>query len=156
MTTILIFSHLFCLALGSALTLIGMRALRSVAVVVEAPPSGFDSDPMMDVDAEEVEFDNTSTGLSAVVPPEDIAAFADYWRRYARVGDTGPERIALRTVARGTGGTIAAQGIALPNSGYPLSDQEVEAMLADCFAPPYAEENAVTGALNHPRTDTGD
>ena len=158
MTTILIFSHLFCLALGSALTLIGMRALRSVAVVVEAPPSGFDSDPMMESD-------------------DEAASASEFKKRLAQAIAADLTSLAMRTAKRAK---------SLPNPGYPLTHEETEAMLAECpqpfvladiglckipkgtfperAEPRYDErcgcepvpEDCKAFGINSPKTDTGD
>lgn len=74
MITTLIASHLLAACFGAALAILGMRAIRSVAVIVE-PPRGFDSDPMMGA--------------------EDVSN-SDDWRRYARAGDSNPDGFAQR------------------------------------------------------------
>lgn len=106
MITTLIASHLLAACFGAALAILGMRAMRSVAVIVE-PPCGFDSDPMMGAEASEWR-------APLLVRAEDIAN-PDDWRRYARVGDSNPDGFAQR----------------LPSSGYPLDHQEAQALEAE-------------------------
>lgn len=125
MNSILIATHALAFLFGGMLVALAWHAnTRDTRQPKQEPPAGFDSDPMME---------------------SDDRPFRSVGHLFGRYGHFG-------TPIVGTAVVPEPSANPLPNSGYPLTHEETEAMLAEC---PPKSAPAGTG-VNSPKTDTGD